>query len=271
VVRSPEQVALELPIAGPTSRILAYAFDLSLMLCFGIGVFVLAASATPIASWLLERLGEVGEELSGQSSGEPAFGRAALLLFAVALTAQLVIELFYFVLFETVWRGRTPGKRLLGLGVVSENGLPVSFGASLVRNLLRSADILPSTYTTGLVAMLVSKQSQRLGDIAAGTVVVRFDRPLPAAPLAEGSDDDARHFPFSREQLARVGSVERRLVRQTLRRIERLPSDRAEELATRSARALSARIGTGDLEPGTARAYLLALHSRIRRRASKGD
>jgi uncharacterized RDD family membrane protein YckC len=266
VVRSPEQVALELPIAGPTSRILAYAIDLSLILLCAIGMFVLAVSATPVASWLLEQLGEAGEELSGRSSGQPAFGRAALLLLAVAIAAQLVLELFYFVLFETLWRGRSPGKRLLGLGVVSEDGLPVSFGASLVRNLLRSADILPSTYTTGLVAMLVTKQTQRLGDIAAGTVVVRFDRPLPAAPLADGTDEEARHFPFSREQLARVGSVERRLLRQTLRRIAALPPDRAEELAARSARALSARIGTGELPPGEARAYLRALHDRIRRR-----
>ena len=109
----------------------------------------------------------------------------------MAIAAQLVIELFYFVVFETLWRGRSPGKRLLGLGVVSEDGLPVSFGASLVRNLLRSADILPSSYTTGLVTMLVSKRTQRLGDIAAGTVVVRFDRPRPAAPLDEGSDEEA--------------------------------------------------------------------------------
>jgi uncharacterized RDD family membrane protein YckC len=237
------------------------------MLICAFGVFALVLSATPVATWLLERLGEVGEELSGKDSGQQAFGRAAFLLFAVAIAAQLVIELFYFVVFETVWRGRSPGKRLLGLGVVSEDGLPVSFGASLVRNLLRSADILPSSYTTGLVTMLVSKRTQRLGDIAAGTVVVRFDRPRPAAPLAEGSDEEARHFPFSREQLARVGSVERRLLRQTLRRIEALPAHQAEEVAARSARALSARIGTGELPPGTARAYLRALHSRIRRRA----
>ena len=236
------------------------------MLICAFGVFALALSATPVATWLLERLGEVGEELGGKESGQQAFGRAAFLLFAVAIAAQLVIELFYFVVFETLWRGRSPGKRLLGLGVVSEDGLPVSFGASLVRNLLRSADILPSSYTTGLVTMLVSKRTQRLGDIAAGTVVVRFDRPRPAAPLDEGGDEEARHFPFSREQLARVGSVERRLLRQTLRRIDALSADRAEEVAARSARAMSARIGTGELEPGTARAYLRALHSRVRAR-----
>jgi uncharacterized RDD family membrane protein YckC len=209
----------------------------------------------------------VADELGGKDAREPGFGRAAFLMFAVAIAAQLVIELFYFVVFETAWRGRSPGKRLVGLGVVTDEGLPISFGASLVRNLLRSVDILPSAYTTGLVSMLVTNHTQRLGDIAAGTVVVRFDRPAAAAPLAESTDEDARHFPFSREQLARVGSVERRLLRQTLRRIEALPTAEAEEVAARSARALAARIG-GDLpEPGAARAYLRALHARIRRRA----
>ena len=267
MVRSPEQVALELPIAGPTSRILAYAIDaVSIWIC-AIGLFLLALTATPIAEWLMKRLGDAAGELAGKYPHEPGFGRGALLLFAVAVAAQLLLELFYFVLFETVWRGRSPGKRMLGLGVVTEAGLPVSFGASLVRNLLRSADILPSTYTTGLVSMLVTKRTQRLGDIAAGTLVVRFDRPLAAAPIADGSDEDARHFPFSREQLARVGSVERRLLRQTLRRLETLPPDRAEELAARSARALAARIGTGELEPGAASAYLRELHSRLRRRS----
>jgi uncharacterized RDD family membrane protein YckC len=265
VVRSPEQVALELPIAGPTSRILAYAVDLALIVLCWIGVFALALTATPVAAWITEHLGDVADELGGKNAREPGLGRATFVLFAVAIAAQLVIELFYFVVFETIWRGRSPGKRLIGLGVVTDEGLPISFGASLVRNLLRSADILPSAYTTGLVAMLVTKHTQRLGDIAAGTVVVRFDRPAPAAPLADDGGDDARHFPFSREQLARVGSVERRLLRQTLRRVEALPAAEAEEVAARSARALAARIGTDPPEPGAARAYLRALHTRTRR------
>jgi uncharacterized RDD family membrane protein YckC len=266
VVRSPEQVALELPIAGPTSRILAYAIDLVLIVICVVGVFALALSATPVAEWLVRQLGDVADELRGGNAQEPGPGRAAFVLFAVALAVQLVIEMFYFVLFDTVWRGRSPGKRALGIGVVTEEGLPVSFGASLVRNLLRSADILPSAYTAGLVAMLVTRQTQRLGDIAAGTVVVRFDRPLPAAPLADASDEDTRYFPFSREQLARVGSVERRLLRQTLRRLETLPAGQAAEVAERSARALAARIGGDAPERGAAHAYLRALHARIRRR-----
>src|SRR3989442_15094559 len=73
VVRSPEQVALELPIAGPTSRILAYAIDALLLLVCAIGLFVIATSATPIADWLTERLGDAAGELTGKDAREPGF------------------------------------------------------------------------------------------------------------------------------------------------------------------------------------------------------
>jgi uncharacterized RDD family membrane protein YckC len=237
------------------------------LITFAAIFLLLLLTALPATDWLLDLVEDAAAELSPNENRRPALGREGLLLIALITLVQLAIELFYFVFFETVWRGRSPGKRLLGLGVAHDDGLPVSFGASLVRNLLRAVDILPGAYTTGLVAMLVSKQTQRLGDVAAGTVVIRFDRPRAAAPLADGEDDDAPHFPFTREQLERVGPVERRLLRQTLRRIQGLPVAEAQALATRSARALADRIGTGELEPGTAGAWLRALHTRLRRRS----
>ena len=120
-----------------------------------------------IGLWLLAELGDTG------------LGLWLMLLFAV--------EWFYPVLFERFWNGSTPGKRLLGLQVIGANGTPVSVAASLIRNLLRAADFLPLFYGCGLVSMLVDRDSRRLGDLAAGTVVVYRDLPpvpgdLPAVP-----------------------------------------------------------------------------------------
>ena len=264
-MRSPEQVELELPVAGPTSRILAYAVDAVLMtLLFAVLVAVVVSTA-PIGAWLLDLLERAANEISAEEPGQQGLGSYGFLLIALLVAGQLVIELSYFVFFETVWRGSSPGKRLLGLGVVADDGLPVSFGASLVRNLLRAVDMLPMSYLAGLVTMLVSERTRRLGDIAAGTVVIRFDRPGPASPL-EVAADDAPHVAFTREQLGRVGATERRLLRQTLRRTDGMAGEEPERLAGRSARALAERLGADAPEPSAARAWLRALHAQLSRR-----
>lgn len=264
-MRSPEQVVLELPVAGPTSRILAYAIDSALMMLLLFALLALALWTLPVAEWLLGVVGQAAEELAGEETLESGLGGAGFLLVALFLGVQLLIEIFYFVFFETVWRGASPGKRVLGIGVVGEDGLPVSFGASLVRNLLRTVDVLPTTYVTGLVSMLVSENTRRLGDIAAGTVVIRFDRSQPAPPLAHTSAL-ALHVPFTHGQLGRMGVTERRLLRQTLRRIEALTPADGERLADRSARVLAERLGADAPEPASARGWLHALHARLSRR-----
>ncbi len=264
-MRSPEQVALELPVAGPTSRILAYAIDATLMIALSIGLLALVIWALPIAEWLIDLLDRAADELVGDESGDPGLGNAGLLLIALYIGLQLVIEIFYFVFFEVFWRGSSPGKRALGLGVVGENGLPVSFTASLVRNLLRAVDILPLSYLTGLVTMLVAEPTRRLGDIAAGTIVIRYDRGRPVAPL-EVAPADAEHVPFTREQMDRVGATERQLLRQTLRRVEYLDVEDARRLSARSARALADRIGADAPDDDDARDWLRALHAAISRR-----
>lgn len=258
-------MALELSVAGPTSRILAYAIDASLMLFLAIGMFALLIWAWPVAEWLLELIDRAADELVGDETHDPGLGGAGLLLVAFYIGLQLVVEIFYFVFFEVLWRGASPGKRALGLAVVGENGLPVSFTASLVRNLLRAVDMLPMSYLTGLVAMLVSERTRRLGDIAAGTIVIRFDRGRPVAPL-EAAPAGAGHVPFTREQMRCVGATERQLLRQTLRRVASLDAEEAERVAQRSAGALSQRIGADAPEIGTAIDWLRALHAGLSRR-----
>lgn len=141
---TPEGVVLRLKIAGPVSRACAWLIDLGIK-----GALCLIIAITLA---FLEHTGQ------------------GLILIAVFL-----IEWFYPVVFELSW-GATPGKKAMQLKVVHDNGTPISFKASVLRNLLRAADFFPLCYGTGLVTMVCNKEFKRLGDIAAGTLVV-YDTP----------------------------------------------------------------------------------------------
>lgn len=99
------------------------------------------------------------------------------LLLALLIFAIFVVETFYPVFFETWRNGQTPGKKMLGLRVVTEQGLPITFKASLLRNTLAAVDALPGAGGVALVSMLLSPNSQRLGDHLAGTLVI-YDQPV---------------------------------------------------------------------------------------------
>ncbi|AKH20562.1 RDD family protein [Sedimenticola thiotaurini] len=149
---TPEGVALSLRLAGPVVRSCAWAIDMLIRA----GLYL--AIAIPFSF-----LGGLG------------FGLSLVLFF--------LIEWFYPVLFE-MRQGATPGKKAMGLEVIQDNGTPVSWSASLIRNLLRAADFLPFLYAAGLVSMLLNRNFQRLGDLAAGTLVVYRSRVVerPALP-----------------------------------------------------------------------------------------
>src|SRR5437867_9528930 len=116
--------------------------------------------------------------VAGAVSGDGGGG----FLEAAAIVASFLVWFGYDVAFETLASGRTPGKRATGLRVVRLGGEPVGFAASAVRNLLRLVDGLPGIYAVGAACILFSRRNQRLGDLAAGTLVVRERRaPLPGA------------------------------------------------------------------------------------------
>jgi len=157
-VETPEGIFLRLRLAGPVVRALAWFLD-SLIRYVALWVLLLVLSA---------------------------LGRTGL---AVSLILFFALEWFYPVLFELAWAGATPGKRLLGLRVINDNGTPVDVSASVIRNLLRAADFLPVFYTFGLLSMLLNRDFKRLGDLAAGTVVIyrepqTHEPVLPAGPAA---------------------------------------------------------------------------------------
>src|SRR5690348_701024 len=157
-IATPEGVDLELTLAGVGSRFASALVDFTIQL-----VIIVALSVV---------LG-VGV---GVDPGPGGWAGAAWIL------AVFVLFVGYDVAFEVLASGRTPGKRLNGLRVVRENGAPVTFTSSTVRNVLRLIDILPGVYLVGIGSILVSSRNQRLGDHAAGTLVVRERKPLPAEP-----------------------------------------------------------------------------------------
>ena len=144
-IATPEGVELELTLAGAGSRFVSALADLTIQILILIG-----------AGIALSQIGKAGAAL------------LALVSFAVVTT--------YDVLFEVFASGRTPGKRMNGLRVVRSGGEPVRFVTSAIRNALRAIDFLPFAYVIGAVTILATRNNQRLGDIAAGTLVVRERR-----------------------------------------------------------------------------------------------
>jgi uncharacterized RDD family membrane protein YckC len=155
-IRTPEGVEFALPLAGPVSRMLAYTLDLLVVMTIG-----------TVARQILAPLGFFGKDFSD----------------AIRILAYFVISLVYMMLAEWLWRGQTVGKRLLRLRVVDAAGLRLEPSQVIVRNLMRFLDALPGLYLLGGITCLVSRHRQRLGDLAAGTVVIR-------APKLERPDLD---------------------------------------------------------------------------------
>lgn len=153
---TPEGVDLGLRVAGPVPRALALTLDSLIRL----GIYV---ALTPLLA------------LSGIGAG-------------LILIATFAIEWLYPVLFE-VTRGATPGKRALGLAVVHDDGTPVGVPASMIRNLLRAVDFLPLFYGVGLLATLMDRDFRRLGDLAAGTLVIHAEPGKQARPMAEATPE----------------------------------------------------------------------------------
>jgi len=152
-VNTPEGIALTLSPAGPIPRLLAWLLDL--LLRSGISLLLLL---------LLASLGKFG------------LGIAMILIF--------LLEWFYTVYFEMRHHGQTPGKKVLNLYVAHTEASPITPAGSLVRNLLRVVDFLPFLYGFGLISMMLNRRFQRLGDLAANTVVLhKHDQQLPTLPV----------------------------------------------------------------------------------------
>jgi uncharacterized RDD family membrane protein YckC len=152
-VATPERVALDLPLAGIGYRSLAYLIDAGVL-------FVTWAVLFFAGTLVLDDMGNRFLALSG-------LGQT---LIVVGLFAAQWLS---WTLLETFWSGRTIGKRAMGIRVVRLDGSPIGFVEAAARNLARAVDFLPALYATGICSLLVTKKCRRLGDLLAGTVVVR--------------------------------------------------------------------------------------------------
>jgi len=178
-VETPENIELRLPLAGFGPRFLALVVD-SLLQTVG---FVLVAILSVALAVVIA----------------PAAESGAVWLLIFILMGVVLVMLGYFVVFEVIWNGQTPGKRLTGIRVVKRGGLPLTFTDSLLRNLVRLVDYLPSYGLIGLVSFFVSRNQQRLGDLVADTVVTReFKHGLPYTwftPQVGGGAEQAAAIP----------------------------------------------------------------------------
>jgi uncharacterized RDD family membrane protein YckC len=156
IIETPERVPLHFALASTGNRFLACAFD----------HFLQTLLIAVLSLGVLWAVGVSGVERWAQSA--PKWALALLLAAGFALWSG------YFVLFEWWWSGQTPGKRWLRLRVIREDGRPVTFWEAAARNVVRLVDMEPGLfYSVGLISVFVSGRDQRLGDLVAGTVVVR--------------------------------------------------------------------------------------------------
>jgi uncharacterized RDD family membrane protein YckC len=235
-LETPERVAITLEPAGLGPRAFAFLADLVLLFL----AWVIALVAYSISGDLLREW----QALS-------ALGQLA------AMAAVLLLGWGWDVAWETLGAGRTPGKRLLGLRVVRADGGPVGLGESLVRNLLRAVE-LPLGYAPGVLAVALSPRRQRLGDLAAGTLVVR-ERRYDLSRYAADAPPDPRFAALAGRAGRALGPGDLDRLQDFLaRRPALLPAARA-RLASRLAAALSVRAGVAPPGDGDAEPFLEAL------------
>ena len=252
VVVTPENIPLRMELAGLGSRFGALTLD------------ILIQGAVLIPLWIVVFplcLSFVGGD-SGLTS----------LLTGLFIIATFLLFFGHFIVFECVWSGQTPGKRALGLRAIDDEGFPITLFQAVTRNLLRLADFLPAAYIAGALCAFFHKEYKRLGDVAAGTVVIKersvlrsdgapvaLARPRPkSVGLADTVLDPKTH----------LSDVEIAVLRRfAARRAELLPPD-AEALAYRIVAPLAPKLNLR-FTPGQPPRY--ALLAALLARATEDD
>jgi uncharacterized RDD family membrane protein YckC len=173
-IETPEQTSLDFAIAGIGSRFIALALDMLIQTAIGLVVGI-------GGGLIIAALSSLGPKAS-------LWGAAILILFF------FLLYFGYFAFFEIIWNGQTPGKRRAGIRVIKDSGRPLTAAESIGRNLMRIVDWMPGFYAVGIVSALVTKENKRLGDLVAGSLVVRessFSEIRPNWQTAEASTGPA--------------------------------------------------------------------------------
>lgn len=214
-IDTPESVTFAYEVAGIGNRFIAALIDSAVL---GVALFLLNL----LVLVALELVGDLS--LDRLLDGEPPSWMGGLV---IALYALLNFSFFwgYYILFEWLWNGQTPGKRFVKIRVLRMDGNPAGFVEVLLRNLVRPIDFLPSGYGLGLLVMLLNEKSRRLGDFAAGTLVIRelADVSLDALSTRPGSGpasvDESLLLAFP--NIRSLTSADYELVQETLARFRR--------------------------------------------------
>jgi len=250
-IETPEHMTFAFRLAGPWQRIGAYLVDVVLRVVV-LALLALAASL-------------VGATL-GSLSGLMEMGGAVMLL------GWFAIEWFWSVLFEWLWDGRTPGKRSFGLRVVRDDGRPIGPREAFLRNLLRAADMLPAptlfpTYLVGLASAALDPRHRRLGDLAAGTIVVQ-EEPVRRAEAVTVTPAPSLDELAALPPRPRLSLDERRALEAFVRRSADWTESRRDELSASFARMLAARYGL--VPPVSPSRFLQLVYVRASSTAARG-
>jgi uncharacterized RDD family membrane protein YckC len=171
-IDTPEQISLELPLAGIGSRFLALTLDSLIQ----VGVVIVLTIMGWIVSMSYTEISGAADKFFSETVGT-----------IVLIVVPFCLYWGYFAFFEILWQGRTPGKRVAGLRVIHQTGRPMTAIECIGRNLIRVVDMQPAPiYAVGLICMMCNKQNRRVGDFVAGTIVVH-DRALDSVSPTWGS------------------------------------------------------------------------------------
>src|SRR5438552_5109950 len=165
IIETPERVPLEFALASIGNRFLAVAIDHFIQY---LSIFLIAWFVLSIAGYGASDVTDAPEKL---------FSEMPKWTIAILIIVLFLIFAGYFIVFEWLWNGQTPGKRLLKLRVIRDDGRPLTLWEAIARNLLRICDAVPGfvipVYSVGLIVIFLSSRDQRVGDLFAGTVVIR--------------------------------------------------------------------------------------------------
>lgn len=227
IVDTPENISVSYGVAGIGSRFLAGIIDSFLI---GLIYFILSLAAI-YTDGLMEDWSSV--------------------FLAIVIILLFLVFWGYYILFELLWNGQSPGKRLVGLRVVHTGGRPISFIGSAIRNLVRIVDFLPSMYGIGVVTMFIDARSRRLGDLAAGTLVIKEERVVTLESLTADQNNAKYLLPLrpgepvpvlELQQVDQLKMEEFELIHDFLTRRSRLSSSSRARLARQLAQLAYERL-----------------------------
>ena len=266
-VDTPENVVLGYEIVGPGHRFIAALIDSTLIAAVFAALIMLLVA-------VMGAIGEGGEASFIEGGSDSPAGWMIGAVYAVFAILSFGILWGYYLFFEWLWRGQTPGKRYAGIRVVAADGQPIGFNESLIRNLVRIVDYLPGAYMLGLITMLIDGRSRRLGDMAAGTIVIRERERVSLEHIRESRLDRdqeelrARQRQAARESLLASSSAydfrrlrpeDRSLLYDTMTRLSMPDSALPEQVIVSVAGALAARMGGPMPARGAEREFLRQL------------